>query len=167
MLNLDNFVLIKGYTHYLIDEKGNIYSLSRNKLLKPIKNKDGYYRVCLCENNVRHYRFVHRLVALQFIPIENPELLVVNHKDGNKINNNVDNLEWVTSRENTLHAINMNLWSPCNDNNFNAKLSNEDVYKIRTMYKQGLKISEINKIYNNVTWENIKHIVTYKTFKNI
>ena len=121
----------------------------------------------MCENNIRHYKFVHRLVALQFIPVESPELLVINHKDGNKLNNNVDNLEWVTSRENTLHAISMNLWSPYNDNNFNAKLSNEDVYKIRAMYKQGLKISEINKIYNNVTWENIKHIVAYRTFKNI
>ena len=84
-----------------------------------------------------------------------------------KKNNNVENLEWVTSKENTQHAINTNLYKPYNEGNNNAKLSNEDVIKIRDMYENGMKISEIQKIYNLVTWENIKHIVMRRTFKNI
>jgi len=72
------------------------------------EDKDGYLRVALCKNNKIKYYYVHRLVALTFIdnPFNKP---VVNHKDGNKKNNCVSNLEWNTIQENNLHALNMGL----------------------------------------------------------
>ena len=96
---------IKNFPNYEINETGEIKNIKRNKLLKPTSNKagKGYLYVSLY-NNGKHKRFfVHRLVAICFIPnvLNKP---YVNHKDGNTINNSVDNLEWVTSYENVRHA---------------------------------------------------------------
>ena len=164
---LVDFEIIKDYPNYMINRDGKIYSLNRNIFLKYTEDKDGYYKVKLCNNGEIKTVMVHRIVAIQFIENKDSKKNLINHKDGNKKNNNVENLEWVTSKENTQHAINTNLYKPYNEGNNNAKLSNEDVIKIRNMYENGMKISEIQKVYNFVTWENIKHIVVRRTFKNI
>ena len=83
--------------------KHNPYS-RKAKLLKLIKDKHGYYTVWLKQDGKRKNWKVHRLVALCFIP--NPQNKpFINHKDNNPSNNNVDNLEWVTPKENTKWAI--------------------------------------------------------------
>lgn len=75
---------------------------------KPIKDCDGYLRVRIHTSFKNRYLSVHRLVAKAFIP--NPENKPqVNHKDGNKLNNDVSNLEWVTPKENINHAWRMGL----------------------------------------------------------
>ena len=76
---------------------------SPSKLLKQGKSKSGYLIVSFCVDGVKSNHTVHRLVARAFIENElnKPQ---VNHKDGNKHNNNIDNLEWVTVSENGLHA---------------------------------------------------------------
>lgn len=77
----------------------------KEKLLKPSLANNGYYRVNLGHGKTE---LIHRLVANTFIP--NPEnKRTVNHIDGNKLNNNVDNLEWNTHRENNIHAFKNNL----------------------------------------------------------
>lgn len=77
---------------------------SEPRILKPHKGKH-YYSVIMCaENGKRNRQYVHRLVALTFLP-NNANLPQVNHKDGNKLNNNVNNLEWCTHKENHLHAL--------------------------------------------------------------
>ena len=86
---------------YQISNMGRVRSLHWNKeiILKGGISKFGYRRVVLTNNNYRKYYAIHRLVALAFIP--NPENKPeVNHKDENKLNNRVDNLEWVTCKEN-------------------------------------------------------------------
>jgi hypothetical protein len=71
----------------------------------------GYYRILLLKCKVRKIYFVHRLVAITFI--ENPDNKPqINHKDGNKLNNNVDNLEWCTQKENSIHAWSNGLQKP-------------------------------------------------------
>ena len=85
--------------HYLVNEDGEVYSLYRNRLLSVSYNAtDGYGRVGL---NCGVY-LIHRLVAMAFLGIEQDKY--VNHKDGNKQNNCLANLEWVTPRENALHS---------------------------------------------------------------
>lgn len=102
------FVAIKNYENYQIDENGNVKNLLTNKILKGSIGEHGYRYYRLSKNNQKKMFYVHRLVAEAFIP--NPENLpVVNHKDGNKLNNNVNNLEWVSYSENTEHAHKNNL----------------------------------------------------------
>lgn len=107
------FVNIPGFENsYLISKEGNIKSLPKDNyskgesLLKPSIKRNGYACAVLFKNTKRNYIGVHRLVALTFIP--NPEnKLHVNHKDGNKLNNHVENLEWMTASENQKHSYNV------------------------------------------------------------
>ena len=103
MKDLNCFNIKNGY--YKIDDKGNIFSNQTNKIMKPKISKDGYYTIGLRTNdNVKKFFRVHRLVAAMFI--DNPlNKDIVNHIDGNKLNNNVENLEWCTLSENQLHSI--------------------------------------------------------------
>lgn len=73
----------------------------KEKILKPNKKKNGYLEVGLMiEPNKRKWFLIHRLVLSVFNPIKNYKNLEVNHKDENKENNRIDNLEWITSKEN-------------------------------------------------------------------
>ena len=96
---------IPGYeSFYQVSNLGNVRSIRFNKV-RNMKSWDshGYRAVELCINNNRYTVRVHQLVALAFIP--NPENKPeVNHKDRNRSNNNVENLEWVTQSENVAHA---------------------------------------------------------------
>lgn len=93
--------------HYLVSNTGQIYSLKTNRILKQTLNKQtGYYGVCVSLGSRKREKLIktHIAVALMFVD-GYAENLVVNHIDGNKQNNAADNLEWVTSRENHIHAI--------------------------------------------------------------
>lgn len=104
---------IRGYEgRYQISNTGKVKSLhyhrgNKERVLIPrcsIRgNTQRYYYVVLSKNNKQHTYYIHRLVAEYFMdnPLKKP---YVNHKDGNKHNNDVDNLEWVTPLENNLHA---------------------------------------------------------------
>jgi len=72
-------------------------------ILKPDVAQNGYYRVTLCKNGKKLQRYVHRLIAIHFIK-NDKNLPQINHKDGNKLNNSIDNLEWCTVQENVIHA---------------------------------------------------------------
>ena len=88
-----------------VDKSDGTTQLVKEKIIKLRVNSMGYYQASfgLGKKNKRKHEFVHRLVAKSFL--ENKEgLLVVNHKDGNPKNNNVENLEWTTHSMNTLHA---------------------------------------------------------------
>ena len=86
-----------------VSETGIIRSKNK-KILKKEIMRNGYERVTICNNGKHKHCLVHRLVALAFIPNPNKKPCV-NHKDGNKLNNNVNNLEWCTYKENELHSI--------------------------------------------------------------
>lgn len=98
---------IKGWEGlYSINENGDVKNDITGNLIKGDINSSGYYRVCLYNKNHKPSKerfFRHRLVAIHFI--ENPyELKEVNHIDGDKSNNHVNNLEWVSREENELHC---------------------------------------------------------------
>ena len=97
--------------YYLISNTGRIFSIrsQRELIVKP--KHTGYMDIELNINGKVYYKRIHRLVAEAFIP--NPENKpYINHKDGNKLNNNVTNLEWCTNSENMIHAFQMGLELP-------------------------------------------------------
>ena len=143
---------------YIITKEGQIINSRTNRELKPQPNNKGYLRVTLCGKKY----FVHRLVAEKYIP--NPEHKEqVNHKDGDKTNNSVANLEWVTNQENRNHTVKNNLHL-CGDKCPWAKLNSQQVIEIRknTQYSN----EELAKIYN-VSVTTITDVLNFRTWKTI
>ena len=103
----------------------------KGKVLKPHVDKTiGYERLSLCNNDGCNSKSVHRLVLETFKPYENMNNLDVNHIDGNKLNNHLTNLEWLTRRDNLKHAHDTGLINNIGEGHPNAKLSNADVLEI-------------------------------------
>lgn len=102
---------IKNYGNYCVSNKGNIKNIKTNKLLKfAVKNKYNYVNLTNDENN-RNMR-VHRIVAESFLVNNDINKIYVNHKNGNKFDNTVDNLEYITPSNNVIHAIDNKLLKP-------------------------------------------------------
>ena len=106
---------------YYLSTKNRVYNFNKHKFLSishkdPNVNASPYFRVCLTTivNGVKVYKdfLMHRLLMAVFKPVENMENLSINHIDGNKLNNELDNLEWCTIRENTIHALDTGLFVP-------------------------------------------------------
>lgn len=120
----------KDIDGYLISNLGNVKSFKQGyeHSLKQTKSNRGYLTVCFTTKGKCKNHYIHRLVAQAFIP--NPENKPqVNHKDGNKLNNCVDNLEWVSACENMRHAYKNNLIKHCfGSDNHNHK----NIYQIST-----------------------------------
>ena len=96
---------IEGFNNYLISPQGEVISLAQKnpKVLVPRDNSIGYHRVLLCDKGRQKNLYIHRLVALAFIPNPN-NLKEINHKNGIKSDNRVENLEWTTRSENMFDA---------------------------------------------------------------
>lgn len=90
--------------YYTILENGNIIDNETHEYVKYHINHDGYYAVYF--KHLKSSFLVHRIIISKFIPNEFDIELLVNHKDLNKLNNNITNLEWVTSKENMIHYVN-------------------------------------------------------------
>lgn len=102
------WVTVNDYPDYMVSNLGNVKKLNyrksgKEKILKHIEDRYGYMTVNLYKNNKLKHFTIHKLVATHFInnPENKPQ---VNHIDGNKKNNRLDNLEWVTNKENMRHA---------------------------------------------------------------
>lgn len=95
---------IPGYKGlYQVSNIGRVRNKHKNLILIPGKSSRGYLLVCLCKNGIQKTFKVHRLVATAFIP--NPDNLPqVNHKDENKLNNNLENLEWCDAKYNSNYG---------------------------------------------------------------
>jgi hypothetical protein len=142
--------------NYVVYPSGKIYSKRQNKYLKT-ENVKGYNRVKLYYNGSSKKILVHRVVAL--IYIENIEgKPQVNHKDGNKTNNNYKNLEWVTNDENILHASINGL----NNKRFNKS----DILTIRKLFLNGTSQNEISRIYN-ASKGTINEIINRKIWNHV
>ncbi len=165
---------------YAIYDDGTVKSLGRigargyvvkDKILTQHDNNSGYLRVSLNLDGKSKEYFVHRLVAQEFIPHDD-NLTVVNHKDGNKHNNNVNNLEWVTPSENNKHAFDTGLKAPTivpsGEEHWGHKLTYDDVVYIRNNYKPGDRefgqCALARKF--NTSQSNIYDIMNYNTWKS-
>lgn len=128
---------IKGYEgYYQVSSHGRIKNTKTGKILTGDINNAGYKRIAFYKPVKKRF-FIHRLVALHFCE-GYQEGLIVNHKDGNKLNNSSENLEWVTRSENDLHAFKLNLRQP------NIRRPKHKIIAY------DLKTGEQIKVYNNV-----------------
>lgn len=142
-------------TNYKITEDGLIYKDGRR--INSVVDTSRYHRVGLIDNKgVRKKFLVHRLVAITYIP--NPENKPeVNHKDGNKLNNHVENLEWVSRRENMSHAFKTGLNSNLGSLNGKAILNEEQVILIYQALLEG-QLEKDLAIRFGVTKEIVKKV---------
>ena len=122
----EKFILLPFDNKYAVSNKGKILNVKSGRQLKTNVNKNGYEYVQLSTNGKRRTYRIHRLVAQCFISNDDIKPYI-NHIDGNKLNNDVTNLEWCTAKENDNHARNNNL-----------KVQNKPI--IATNIKTGCKI---------------------------
>jgi hypothetical protein len=116
-------------TIYKVSSDGRIVNTKTNRVLSQRISKQGYYHVSFYVNGLLKTFRAHIIVSKAFI--ENPSFKKeVNHKDGNKLNNSVENLEWVTSRENKIHAVKNGLYKRSGDNA--RKLTPDQVEEIKS-----------------------------------
>jgi hypothetical protein len=94
--------IINEFPIYEISNTGIVRNKITGCIRKVVKNKRGYSKILLCYNQRKRNEFLHRLVATHFI-CERPFMHEVNHKDSDKDNNNVYNLEWITHKQNMEH----------------------------------------------------------------
>ena len=152
---MEIFKDVKGYEgYYEISNLGRVRSTSYKgkRILKPAITKNGYLNVIFCINQKKEHKFIHRLVAEAFIPNTN-NYSTVNHKDENKLNNCVENLEWLSVEDNNRYS--------------NSKmLTKEKVLQIPSLIDQGYTQLEIAK-YFNVSRRAIQSILRGEHWKDL
>ena len=153
LLNAEEWKWIKGYENrYQVSSFGRVRSFINPldvRILASRGDKDGYKYIILRDyNHLKHTHRIHRLVASTFI--ENPNNYpVINHKDGCKQNNTVDNLEFCTRSQNDLHAFRLGLRTLRGERNNNNKLTEEEVVEIYKMsWTPKIKQTEIAQKFN-------------------
>lgn len=168
---------IKNYEGiYKISNTGKVIRLSKsndkrysNKSweLKPQMSKKGYYIFNLCKNGKSKIYLLHRLIAEHFIDNKN-NYEVVNHKDGNKLNNSLDNLEWCSFKDNVKHAYKNELMKNCKKicqydkkNNFIKKYYSINIASKETNVNQGnisMCVLGKRKTAGGYIWKEIDYI---------
>lgn len=152
---------------YSVSRTGEVYSHKRHKYIKQRVGPKGYMMVNLSINGTCKTFTVHRLVADAWIP-NSDSLPQVNHIDGDKTNNSVDNLEWCTASHNVIHAINTGLTHTAKGMaTKNGRFSNDDIIEIRRLYnEERLSQYAIASTYH-VTRSTIQQIVKGLTYKEV
>lgn len=152
--------------YYSVNDKGEFYS--DNSGLMKTRNKSGteYQIINFSTKDGKKRTFrVARLVLMAFNPVEGMDKLEANHIDGNKKNNSLENLEWVTSSENQIHAFRTGLNKPKRGEKSNfSKLTNEDIKTIFELRKKGLTQKEIGEIVGCCA-SNVGYILNHKTWQ--
>ena len=128
------FVQVPGFSDYMVDENGSVVSLKGGKwkALKPSPNSGGYPSVVLYVEAKKNTKPVHKLVAEVFLG-SRAEGGTINHKDGNKQNNCVSNLEYISIQDNIKHAFQTGLRNSTGQHNPKAKLSDDDAAKLMAL----------------------------------
>lgn len=146
----ETWKFIKGYENkYEVSNLGRVRN-SKGQLMKPQINKKGYLRYTLWSNNKNKLFFIQRLVMETFSPIDNMNELQVNHIDGNKENNKIENLEWVTNQENHNHARRTGLYTEEGLKKSIKGLIKSNLRQRKRVGKYDLKTGELLEEFNSI-----------------
>ena len=153
---------------YYISENAEVYSSISQKWLNPVTDKDGYLRIRLINaEGVLKALPIHRIMMMTYNPVSNMDALEVNHKDGDKTNNLLNNLEWVSTKENIRHAHRTGLSNSIGERNPGHKLVEKEVYEIIDLIQHTkYTYSEISVFYG-VHEETIGRIKRKKSWKHL
>ena len=148
---------VKDFEDYTIDETGNVFSIRKNKYLKQTINRNGYCKVTLQKDKYRKIFSVHRLVAQAYLK-NYSNTLQVNHINGIKTDNRVENLEMVTAKENMQKAVEIGLFDKCKEiQRKNAIKNNLGKYHILASESAKKRVAKYDKnnnliqVYNSIT----------------
>lgn len=170
-LGVSEYRFCKENDCYICDKSGNFYSVCHRQFsrtgnlinnyriqkLRGSIDKDGYATYRICESGIKKHLKGHRLMLNAWVGEERN--LVVNHKDGNKKNNSLDNLEWCTVAENNAHAIKTGLFNPHSDHHRGHKIPLHEWMTIYILYKHcGYSLSQLGRM-NNCVHDTIKRII--------
>ncbi len=163
---------VKGFDEqYMVSNFGRVLNFKSNAILKQSTNYKGYKVVSLLKDGKPKQKRVHRIVAKAFIgETDKKGADQINHKDGNKSNNHISNLEWCTPKENINHAIQTGLWNYEKGDN---KLNEEKVKEIRRLHSKGMTYEKIAQQFNinkstarragnGTTWSWVNYEKRYK-----
>lgn len=162
---VSNLGQVKSIDHYCSNRTGS--GKQTGRVFKIQVSYKGYLRVALSKNKKKFHTSVHRLIAKAFIP--NPENKPqVNHINGIKSDNRIENLEWCTNGENMTHAFKNNLVNlNYGEKHHNSKLSNDDVLRVRKLHSLGFTCKSLAEDYNvsQTAMSKILRNITYKNSK--
>lgn len=150
------WAIIDGFPFHRVTLDGRVQTQYRPGINNPLDNwidrslvcnTGRYIRLCLKHNGIGKSFNVHRLVATYFV-FNDMEKPCVNHKDGNRFNNNYENLEWMTVSENTKHAYDNGLAvGPKGDRHGNHRFKNRDIIEMRSLASSGVTHKKIAEIF--------------------
>ncbi len=179
---MEEWKAINDYEKYAVSNFGRVKNITTGKILAQSKTNKGYAKIFLRNSTTQKTFLIHRLVSLYFLDEPSQELkeaaqktkdkkILVNHKDGNKLNNHVDNLEWTDHSKNAKHAYDTGLQTPSSGViNGKAKLDEDEVLEIRKLHKNengrrgiikelsikfNVSPSTVSDIINRITWTNL------------
>lgn len=164
-----NLGRVRSIPRVIVDRKNNRFF--KGRILKSYLDKDGYPTIILSKSNKKRVIHVHRLVAQVFIPnLENKEQ--VNHIDGDKQNNRIENLEWCSNLENIRHSwssglsTNKHCWGELN---YKARLSESDVKFMRTNFISRSKDFGITAMARrfNISTGHAANVIYRRTWKHV
>lgn len=143
--------------NYEASNLGRIRNMLTGHILKPSKNPKGYYMVDIGGKRNRKYVTVHKIIAECFLVKQDASKSQVNHIDGNKLNNSVENLEYCTPKQNVLHSISLGLVP--------NKLSDTEVIELVKLFNIGENKKEIAKRFN-ISLSVLNGVLTGKTYSH-
>jgi hypothetical protein len=155
----------KSYLKKGRNVNGEFSFITQPRLMKPTVNGNGYLSVYLSRDGESANFVIHRLVAITFL--ENPDNLpVVNHKDCDKTNNRVDNLEWCTQQHNVKHSYESGTKTNLGDKHPRRVLNSEIVCKMRKMFSEGIGVQKIADHFG-FRYDTTKSAITGKNWGHV
>lgn len=133
-----------NYPNYAVSRCGRVFRISSGKeMAQSLRGVPPYWYTRTCHNNVAKNVRVHRMIALTWIPNDSPDTKTqVNHKDGDKLNNSLENLEWVTNAQNIQHGMS-EILSNIGENLYNATFTEEQVHEACKKLVEGYRTKDL------------------------